>query len=491
MKTTITTFLLSLAVSLTLNAQQAPNTQDQAAPEARPNIVFFVADDLAADDIGPYGNRHVRTPNLDRLAGESLLFLAAFASSPTCSPSRASLLTGMYPFRNGAHANHTGIDQGIKTLPAYMADAGYRVAIAGKYHIGPMSAYPFQLIHGSNVPEPGHEDQGVLWTDLNMAPVDKWLMEAAQKDEPFMLVVNDHSPHVIWPEKATYEPSETDIPEMHIDTKETRKVRARYYTDITKMDGNLGKLLESLQAHGLAENTVVIFTADQGPQWAFGKWNLYDYGLHVPLLIKWPGSPAGRGPDGGEGSTTALVSLTDLLPTAIELAGGTPPDDIDGKSLLPLLNGERTAVRQTVFGSHTGDGMMNRSPMRMIRTRRYKYILNLAPEIEYNTHINKAKDHDGGRGYWDSWVRRSFESPHAAAVLWRYHNRPAEELYDVLSDPSERHNLAADPAYASLLEDFRTQMAAWREAQGDKETGPYDPPERPKGEGPVAPYIFK
>lgn len=458
-----------------------------AGPDEDPvNIVLFIADDLGVTDIGPYGNRTVRTPNIDRLAGESLLFSKAFATSPTCSPSRASIHTGMLPFRNGAHANHTGIRAGIKTLPAYFRQLGYQVGIAGKYHIGPKEAYPFDLIHNTNVPQPGHEDDGVLWTDLNMEPVDRWL-SGREDDDPFLLVVNDHSPHVIWPEDPKYEPSLVDIPTRHINTKSTRRARARYYTDITKMDRNVGKLLQSLNDHELAENTVIIFTADQGPQWAFGKWNLYDYGIRVPLLIKWPGVTEGGA------NTDALVSLVDVLPTVIEIAGGTAPkkpEDIDGKSFLPVLRENQNRHSERVFGSHTGDGTMNRSPMRMLRTGRYKYILNLAPEIRYQTHMDQAKDHDGGREYWFSWVEKSYTSEHAASVLWRYHNRPAEELYDVLRDPNETQNLANEPQYSDILEEFRSEMKKWRIQQGDNETGPYQPPAR-SNDGPVTPYIFK
>jgi uncharacterized sulfatase len=455
--------------------------------EEPPNIVVFVADDLGANDIGPYGNRVVRTPNLDRLADDGILFSEAFASSPTCSPSRASLHTGMMPFRNGAHANHTGIKQGVKTLPSYMKELGYRVALAGKYHIGPKESYPYELIHKTNVPEPGHMGDGVLWTNLNMSPVDGWLSKAASQEDPFMLVVNDHSPHVIWPEEAEYRPSEIDIPSRHIDTEETRKARARYYTDITKMDSNVGKLLASLDKHGLQENTVVIFTSDQGPQWAFGKWNVYDYGLKVPLIVRWPSVVKG-GTD-----SDALVSLVDLLPTMVDMAGGTPPskpEQIDGTSFLPVLLNQSDEHRQMVYGSHTGDGTMNRSPMRMLRTKRYKYILNLAPDIRYKTHMDQAKDHDGGRTYWPSWVERSYTSEHAASILWRYHNRPDEELYDIMNDPKETNNLAEDPHYKELLEKFRDHMDQWRNQQGDQESGPYEPPEH-NGGGPVTPYIFQ
>ena len=462
--------------------------QKTSKPDKVPvNIVLFVADDLGANDISPYGNRVVRTPNIERLASESLLFSRAFASSPTCSPSRASIYTGMMPFRNGAHANHAGIKENVRTLPVYLQTLGYKVALAGKLHVGPGSAYPFELIHNTNVPEPGYENKGVLWTDLNMAPVDEWLSASSKTNDPFMLIVNDHSPHVIWPEKAEYNTSEMDIPSIHIDTEETRKSRARYYTDISKMDGNVGKLLKSLEKYELAENTVVIFTCDQGPQWAFGKWNLYDYGIRVPLLIRWPGKIIG----GTE--TDALVSLVDLLPTVVELAGGIAPKEpemIDGRSLLPLISGEKNSHRDEVFAAHTGDGTMNQCPLRMIRTSRYKYILNLAPETLYTTHMDKAKDHDGGRQYWTSWVRRSYENEHAASVLWRYHNRPAEELYDVLKDPDEIRNLANNPHYEEIMKKFGAQMVLWRLQQGDQETSTFLFPKSENKE-PVAPYIFK
>src|SRR5690554_6160864 len=257
------TFLLFLTVLMVVN---------DGLSQERPNIVFFIADDLGAIDIPLYGNPMVRTPNLDRLGRESLVFTNAFASSPTCSPSRASIHTGMMPFRNGAHANHSGIKGNIRTLPDYLKPEGYRVAIAGKHHLGPIDAYPFELIHGTNVPEPGYEGKKILWTDLELGPVGDWLSAVkSEGNAPFMLVVNDHSPHVFWPEDPEYEDSEVEVPDIHIDTDETRKARAQYYTDITKMDANVGKLLDLLESKNLQDNTVIIFTSDQGPQWAFGK----------------------------------------------------------------------------------------------------------------------------------------------------------------------------------------------------------------------------
>jgi uncharacterized sulfatase len=463
----------------------AAQSSEVKAPKSRPNIVIFIGDDLDAHDIGPYGNKVVKTPHLDALSRESLRFTRIFAGSPTCGPSRSSLFTGLMPFRHGAHGNHSVVNENTWSLVHYLKPLGYKVAIAGKLHVGPESVFSFERISGTNVPEPGFEKKPGLHYDLNIDPVNKWLSQQ-QNDQPFLLIVADHSPHVTWPEKSTYDPQAIDIPSVHIDTENTRKSRARYYEDITKMDRNVGKLLHGLDQHALAESTMVIFTADQGPQWPFAKWSLYDDGIQVPMLVRWPGHVKGGS------QTDALVSQVDLLPTFVEIAGGKTPDNIDGQSFLKVIKGEKKAHRDVVFASHTGDRLMNRSPSRMLRTNRYKYILNLAPENIYHTHMDKARDHDGGRQYWDSWTEKAKTDKAAAAVLNRYHNHPAEELYDLEANPEETDNLALDPRYTIIIEGFRAELAAWRKAQGDFETGPEEiKAEQPeKGKKSTAPYVF-
>ncbi|MGV3509044.1 MAG: sulfatase [Sphingobacteriaceae bacterium] len=450
-------------------------------PKKRPNIIIFIADDLGVTDIGPYGNKVVRTPHLDKFANESLLFTNTFAGSPTCGPSRSTLLTGLLPFRHGGHGNHSAVKEGTLSIVQYLQPLGYKVAIAGKLHVGPEASFPFERVSHSNVPEPGFEDKTWLRHDLNVDAVDKWL-SVQKKDEPFVLIVADHSPHVIWPEKAEYSAEEIDIPSKHIDTYDTRKARARYYTDITKMDRNMGNLLSSLDKHGFDES-LVLFTSDQGPQWAFGKWSLYDYGIQTPMLIRWPGTVKAAI------QSDALVSQADILPTFIEIAGGKAPKNIDGISFMNVLKSGKDSNRKYVVASHTGDHQMNRSPARMVRTKRFKYILNLAPEIEFNTHMNKATDHDGGREYWPSWVEKARTDKHAKKVLNLYHHRPAEELYDVVADPQEMNNLINDPKQAAILKELRAQMRGWRKQQGDFETGPEKPSQK-VGKKEEVPYVF-
>jgi uncharacterized sulfatase len=239
------------------------------------------------------------------------------------------------------------------------------------------------------------------------------------------------------------------------------------------MDTNLGNVLASLEKYGFATNTVFIYTSDQGAQWPFAKWGLYDQGIRVPFIVRWPGMIRPGSYSG------ALISLVDVLPTLIEIGAGKAPADLDGKSFLGVLEGKADKHRDVIFSTHSQDGAMNTTPMRCVRTERYKYIFNLAPENEYNTHMDKAKDHDGGREYWDSWVKKAAADPRSAAIMKRYHWRPREELYDVLLDPYEVHNLANDPLYADIKKDLNTQLVAWRKQQNDSKTGP-DPVPGPR-----------
>jgi uncharacterized sulfatase len=159
-----------------------------------------------------------------------------------------------------------------------------------------------------------------------------------------------------------------------------------------------------------------------------------------------------------------MVSLVDLLPTMIEAAGGVPPADIDGKSFLNELTNRADVHREEIYAAHTGDKDMNQAPMRCVRTERFKYILNLAPQIKYTTHINKGPEVDI---YWKSWETLARTDTKAAKMIERYERRPSEELYDLKSDPYEVKNLAEDPAYAGELAKFREKVRAWRVRQGE------------------------
>jgi len=413
-------------------------------PAARPNLVLFVADDLGYLDTTIAGAKDVKTPNLKRLADAGLSFTQAFVTSPACAPSRASILTGLWPMRHGAMNNHAPPSPDVKKLPAYLQELGYEVAAFGKVaHYNQDKLYGFD--HYDKSPE--------------AATVSAWVAARASS-KPLCLIVGTHQPHVPWPDKGDLDPAAVDVPPTHVDTPETRDYRTRYYADVATADRELGEIWELARTR-LGGDTVFVFTSDHGAQWPFGKWNLYDAGTRVPLVAAWPGVVA-------PGSTSeAMVSLADLLPTFIELAGGKPPEAIDGRSFAAVLRGKSAEHRNRIFTTHSRDGKMNVYPIRSARSREWKYIRNLKPDAEHTTHIDKAQP-SSGRTYWDSWEQRAKSDPAAAAIVERYRRRPAEELYDLKADPLERRNLASDPAHAQTLAGLRAELDAWMRSQGDE-----------------------
>ncbi len=228
---------------------------------------------------------------------------------------------------------------------------------------------------------------------------------------------------------------------------------------VTRADDDLGVILAAAKAH-LGPRTLFLMTSDHGAQWPFGKWNCYEAGVQVPLIVAWPGQvrPGSR--------SDAMVSWVDLLPTLVELAGGRPPAGIDGRSFAAVLRGTATTHRDRIFTTHSGDGDWNVYPIRAVRAGEWKYIRNLHPEFAFTTHID-LQGNLGQRAYFRTWEDAASRSPAAAALVKRYHGRPAEELYDLSRDPEEQHNLAGDPGQAARLASLRAEVDRWMQDQGD------------------------
>ena len=403
-----------------------------------PNIVLFISDDHGWADSGAYGDAYIKTPNIDRLAEESMRFTHAFAASPLCSPSRCVIETGLMPHRNGAHKFGTPIRRDIRTMPEYMKELGYYTAEIGKFHHAPKNRFPYDHIDG----------------DERHAA--RFIAEYRRK-EPLFLVVCTHPPHTPWIKNTTYDPSKITLPPNFVDTPETRADRADYYSDVTLMDSILGDVLDAVARKGIKNNTLFIYTTDQGANWPFEKWCVYDGGLRVPFTARWPGKIAA-------GSTTdAMINLADMLPTCIDAGGGAVPNNMDGRSLLPVLTGQRKAHRKVVFGTHTGNenggpGIANHCPARTIRTPTHRYILNLSPEPTFTTHITGCKSGPHYLPHWDSWIEKAKTDPNAKAIVERFQHRPREELYDLRKDPYEMKNLAENPEHVRLLQSLRKQL---------------------------------
>lgn len=433
--------LLLLALALAASGHGAP---------ARPDIVVFLSDDHTWRDSSVYGSPDIATPNMKRLAADGMTFDQACVASPSCAPSRAALLTGLWPARNGAEPNHSRPRADVTKLPAFLQQLGYQVVAFGKVgHYAQTADYGFDLARHFNY----HEDVAI-------PKALEWL-EARTDARPLCLFVGTNWPHVPWPaDTAGIDPAALRIPPNHVDNPVTRQWRARYAAAIRIMDDELGKVYD-LARRKLGHDTLFLHTSDHGAQWPFGKWSLYDDGIRTPLIVAWPGrvAPATR--------TAAMVSWIDILPTLVEAAGGTPPGDIDGRSFLPVLEGKTDRHRDVVFTTHSGDGDFNVYPIRSARTADgAHYIRNLQPGFRFTSHVTQAH---ADSGYWTSWLDSAAADPAARQAVRRCQQRPAEEFYQAGADPYELDNRAADPAHAPAINRLRAATDEWMRATGDRQ----------------------
>ena len=432
-------------------AAAAPGDPPSTRPSPRrPDLVLFIADDMSVLDSSAYGNRQIPAPNMAALAKEGLTFDDAYATSPTCAPSRAALLTGCYNLRNGAMFNQQPPKVEIKKWPAYFQSLGYEVVAIGKVaHYGQVTQYGFDYCGYYGY----HQDVCV------QKAVD-WLA-ARHSDKPLCLLVGTNWPHVPWPRQGILSPDEMILPTRIADTPETRLARTHYAAAVHFADRDLGMIRAAARKY-LPADTLFVFSADQGSQWPFAKWTLYEAGLHVPLIAVWPGhiTPGRR--------TSAMVSWLDIMPTLLAAAGADPKpvsDGIDGRSFLPVLSDPAIPFRDRVFGSHSGDGNVNFYPARSVRLGNWKYIRNLDAKLEFHTHIDLKP---GDTKYFPSWVAAAKTDAQIAALVQQYLHRPPEELYELAHDPNELKDLAADPAHAADLARCRAAVDEWMKANGDQ-----------------------
>ncbi|MCY4425740.1 MAG: sulfatase [Halieaceae bacterium] len=419
----------------------------------QPNILIILSDDHGARDIGAYGNQRIRTPHLDALAAQGMRFDSAFATEAICTPSRTSLYTGLYPLRHGAHRNHTEVYEGVRSMPHYFSSLGYRVALAGKTHFGPMSAFPFEMLprgEGDTVVKSHQQAMAELFDD----------------PAAFLLVVATSLPHSDsrsgggYPRPENYQPADVELPGYLLDTWETRQARAGYYELVSRLDDDVGRVMGLLARSNAAGNTLVIYVSDHGSGFPYEKWTNYDAGIRVPLLVRWPGKVEEKS------SSNALISLVDILPTLLEAAGGDAPADLDGRSFLGVLEGESEAHLPYIFATHTTLGIRNSGDafaQRTIRSDRFKYILNLNPQGRFTNNVTEQ-----GQGGWYSWLELAKTDNRAGERVALYQKRPAEEFYDLEKDPHELLNLAASKGHQALAAKHRVKLEQWRKQQGDQ-----------------------
>lgn len=423
----------------------------------KPNIIFIMADDLSMTDLPPYGSLQVHAPNISKLASQGICMDNMFNIIPVCAPTRQSLLTGLGPVRNGAWPNHSQIYSGIKTLPSYFKELGYNTALIGKRHYGPASSFPFDFLGGRD------HDNGD-GQDVDLTKAEDYIRKSAGK--PFFLMFASNQPHSPWNrgDRKVYDSKIIQLGKNMVDTEITRKQMVNYFAEITYLDSLVGVCLDMVERSGQENNTIIMFSSEQGNSFPFSKWTLYDQGLRSAFIVRWPGvvKPGTRNP--------AMLQYTDILPTLIDIAGGSPrtihtgskdgygKTGFDGMSFKKALTGSQSQHREYVFGVNTTRGIINGSAAyasRSARNAQFLYIHNL-------NHQNKYSNVLVGSPLLKQWMAKDPER-----TLF-YINRPEEELYDLKADPFALNNLAISTNHKAIKAKLKAELTAFMEQQGDK-----------------------
>jgi uncharacterized sulfatase len=354
-------FLRTAGAGMAGLALLGQTNETRAAGGDRPNVLIVIGDDMTWRDCEPYGSPDVKTPNMTKLAAEGMTFDAMFTATAMCAPTRQQLYTGMFPVRNGAYPNHSRVYDGVRSIVHYLSDLGYRVGLTGKKHFNPPESFPFEFLKGR-----AHDDG--KGKDLLFDAAEAFVRR--DKSQPYCLLVTSNQPHGPWNrgDASAYAAEKLTVPPHLVDCAETRAELTKYYAEITYLDGQLGRCLDIVDRSGQRNNTIVIFTSEQGASFpSGGKWTCYDTGLKTAFIVRWPEKvEAGV-------RTGAMTQYVDVVPTLIEAGGGKPeqietgrPDahddkGLDGKSFLGVLLGKTNEHRDYVYGVHTTRGIIRGS----------------------------------------------------------------------------------------------------------------------------------
>lgn len=421
-------------------------TNGRLEAQQRPNILWVTIEDLSPH-LGSYGDPVAQTPTLDRLASEGVRFTNAFSTAAVCAPSRSAIITGMYQTSIGTHhMRTTHVGPGlptpyeavpppyVKTFTEYLRGAGYYCTnnVKTDYQFAtPATAWDesSNTAHWRNRPDPS---------------------------QPFFSVFNFTTTHesANWPDPKHTDPATVPVPPYYPDTLPVRNSIARLYDNVAMVDGQIGEILRQLDEDGLTGNTIVFFMSDHGDGLPRAKRWLYDSGLHVPMIVRWPGMINPGTVD------EELVSLVDLAPTVLSLAGVDLPVHLQGQA---FLGPRKSAPRDYIFAAR--DRFDESYDMvRAVRDGQFKYIQNYYPLQPYVLWIPYRNQSPIMQELLRLYAEDGLEGPQRN---WFNYPRPAEELYDTQADPFELNNLAANPEYEDHLNRLRQALDSWREESKD------------------------
>lgn len=440
------------AAVLVLNGPAA-----SARETTSPDILFIIADDMGPH-LGCYGDIIAHTPVMDSIAADGVRFDNAWVTQASCSPSRSTIMTGLYPHQNGqtglAHLGFS-MHHDYPSIPSLMKKAGYYTGVIGKIHVKPMSSLPFDYAI-----EPGKFD--VRDKKQCTEKMEEFLGQAG--DKPIFLNMSYTDPHRPFmtqhagsPAKPMKESEGKLLPFM----KGLERVEGLlqdvvgYYNGIRRVDDCVGAALDTLKKHGRLENTVIVVIGDHGAPFARGKVTCYNPGMRIPFIVKWPDvAKAGS-------SSKALVSTLDLLPTFLEVAGAEVPSNLPGKPLKKAVANPEARVREYMFGEFGAHLPADYYPRRTVRSERYQLIENLESP--------KPNPTPGVEGYIEREavkVEGLVDNPALEAVK-EYVAPPKFELYDLQEDPENYHNLADKPELKDIQDELKAELDKWRKETDD------------------------
>jgi N-sulfoglucosamine sulfohydrolase len=432
---------------------------------SKKSVLLMIADDWSPI-AGCYGHSFIQTPVTDSCASQGTLFTRAYCTSPSCAASRACLLTGLHSHTHGqyGHTHHLHTFrtlEGIPTLPSILKNKGVRTGIVGKQHTKPAESYPWDFNFGDTNPSE------TIQADPNWQAekVEKFF-SSLKKEEPFYLHVGLPTPHRVGTgfgnektykgiKDVVYDPKNVFVPDFLPDHPAVRADLADYYTAISRHDLTMGLILEKLKASGRDKDTLVIIMSDHGMPFPAAKASSYDSGHHCPLII--------IDPDASKKGVVndAMINWTDILPTVLDYLGVKSDAKFHGRSILPILTEPNPQGWDETTFSHSFHEVSNPYPYRVIKQRKYKYVLNIFPEITlpFPTDLFASPT-------WQAVEKNGMEFMGKRRTMDVLH-QDEERLFNTESDPMEIKNLINEPSLATLVQTFRSQMQAWRKETGD------------------------
>ncbi|QDV46213.1 Arylsulfatase [Stieleria neptunia] len=476
---------------------------------AERNVIFIITDD-ESPTLGCYGDAAARTPAIDALAADGVVFRNAFATTASCSASRSVVMSGLHNHRNGqfGHQHHyhkfaSFHDVVSLSLPRVMQRAGYRTGQIGKYHVAPETVYQFETYLKAN-----------SRNAVEMAETSKAFLTDQDDERPFFLYFATSDPHRgggvdksserelkpnlfgnkpnrgAFPgvDEVFFDPAEVTVPPFLPDTPETREELAQYYQSCSRIDAGVARLVEILKEADLYDKTMIVFTSDHGMAFAGGKTTVYEGGLRVPFVVRDP-YQTDRGVE-----SQALISHIDITPSLLDFAGGLdaqtngPKNPLNankfwkergealkenrngnkpfvsyhGKSWMPVLAEPTKPHHETIMASHTFHEIQMYYPMRVVRDNDFKLIWNIAHPLPYPF----ASDLWAASS-WQAQLAKGDDAPYGQMTVGRYVQRPEFELYDMRTDPNESTNLATSPGHADVLETYKAKLKAMQKEFDD------------------------